>query len=101
WFGWFGFNPGSTLSAISSTGSNGDIRFADIVIVTNIAAACGVLGALATIWLKTRKPDIGMACNGAIAAPDAITAPPGYGKPWAATIIGFVAGIVVVVGVLL
>ena len=100
WFGWFGFNPGSTLSALSSTGSNGDIRFADIVLVTNIAAACGVLGALATIWLKTRKPDIGMACNGAIAALVAITAPSGYVNPWAATIIGFVAGIVVVLGVL-
>src|SRR5204863_3112039 len=101
WFGWFGFNPGSTLSALSSTGQNADIRFADIVLVTNIAAACGVLGALATIWLKTRKPDIGMACNGAIAALVAITAPSGYVNPWAATIIGFVAGIVVVVGVLL
>src|SRR5581483_3266414 len=66
WFGWFGFNPGSTLSALSSTGEAGNIRFADIVVVTNIAAACGVIGALATIWLRTRKPDIGMACNGVI-----------------------------------
>src|SRR2546425_995393 len=100
WFGWFGFNPGSTLSALSSTGQNADIRFADIVLVTNIAAACGVLGALATIWLRTRKPDIGMACNGAIAALVAITAPSGYVNPWAATIIGFIAGIIVVLGVL-
>jgi len=100
WFGWFGFNPGSTLSALSSTGQNADIRFADIVVVTNIAAACGVLGALVTIWLRTRKPDIGMACNGAIAALVAITAPSGYVNPWAATIIGFVAGVIVVLGVL-
>ena len=93
WFGWFGFNPGSTLSALSSVpGHPSNIRFADIVLVTNIAAACGVLGALATIWLRTRKPDIGMACNGAIAALVAITAPSGYVNPWAATIIGFVAG---------
>jgi ammonium transporter, Amt family len=101
WFGWFGFNPGSTLSALSSTGQNADIRFADIVLVTNIAAACGVIGALLTIYAKTRKPDIGMACNGAIAALVAITAPSGYVNPWAATIIGFVAGVIVVVGVLL
>jgi len=101
WFGWFGFNPGSTLSALSSTGQNADIRFADIVLVTNIAAACGVIGALLTIYVRTRKPDIGMACNGAIAALVAITAPSGYVNPWAATIIGFVAGVVVVVGVLL
>jgi ammonium transporter, Amt family len=100
WFGWFGFNPGSTLSAISSTGAGHNIRFADVVIVTNIAAACGVLGALATITLRTGKPDIGMACNGAIAALVAITAPSGYVNPWAATIIGFVAGIIVVLGVL-
>ena len=100
WFGWFGFNPGSTLSALSSTGQNADSRFADIVLVTNLAAACGVLGALATIWLKTHKADIGMACNGAIAALVAITAPSGYVNPWAATIIGFVAGIIVVLGVL-
>jgi Amt family ammonium transporter len=100
WFGWFGFNPGSTLSAISSTGQAGDIRFADIVVVTNIAAACGLIGALSTIWLRTRKLDIGMACNGAIAALVAITAPSGYVNPWAATIIGFVAGVIVVLAVL-
>jgi Amt family ammonium transporter len=100
WFGWFGFNPGSTLSAISSTGQAGNIRFADIVLVTNIAAACGVIGALSTIYLRTRKLDIGMACNGAIAALVAITAPSGYVNPWAATIIGFVAGVIVVLAVL-
>src|SRR2546423_514483 len=76
WFGWFGFNPGSTLSALSSVpGHPSNIRFADIVLVTNIAAACGVLVVLATIWLKPRKPDIGVACIGAIPALDAITAP--------------------------
>ena len=100
WFGWFGFNPGSTLSALGSTGHNADIRFADIALVTNIAAACGVLGALATIWLKTRKADIGMACNGAIAALVAITAGSGYVNPWAACIIGLVAGVIVVLGVI-
>src|SRR5205807_4395062 len=94
WFGWFGFNPGSTLGAIGG-------RFADIVVVTNIAAAAGVVGAMLTIWLITRTFDMGMTCNGAIAALVAITAPSGYVNFWAAPIIGFIAGIIVVVSVIL
>jgi Amt family ammonium transporter len=94
WFGWFGFNPGSTLQAVGG-------RFADVVVVTNLAAAAGVLGAMATIYLVTRTFDIGMTGNGAIAALVAITAPSGYVEFWAAPIIGFVAGIIVVVGVIL
>jgi ammonium transporter, Amt family len=94
WFGWFGFNPGSTLQAVGG-------RFADVVVVTNLAAASGVLGAMATIYLITRTFDIGMTGNGAIAALVAITAPSGYVEFWAAPIIGVVAGVIVVVGVIL
>jgi ammonium transporter, Amt family len=94
WFGWFGFNPGSTLQAVGA-------RFAEVVVVTNLAAAAGVVGAMATIYLVTRTFDIGMTGNGAIAALVAITAPSGYVEFWAAPIIGFVAGIIVVVGVIL
>src|SRR6266550_7788353 len=94
WFGWFGFNPGSTLQAVGG-------RFADVVVVTNLAAGAGVLGAMATIWLITRTFDMGMTCNGAIAALVAITAPSGYVHFWAAPIIGFIAGIIVVVSVIL
>jgi len=93
WLGWFGFNPGSTLIAT-------DGRFADIVVVTNLAAAAGVLSALATMWLKNKTFDIGMAGNGAIAALVAITAGSGYVAPWAAVVIGAVAGVIVVLGVL-
>src|ERR671937_1050095 len=93
WFGWFGFNPGSTLLAVGG-------RFAEVVVVTNLAAAAGVLGAMATIYLLTRTFDIGMTGNGAIAALVAITAPSGYVEYWAAPIIGFIAGIIVVVGVI-
>jgi Amt family ammonium transporter len=93
WLGWFGFNPGSTLGAIGN-------RFAEIVVVTNLAAAAGVLGALATIYLLQKTIDIGMAGNGAIAGLVAITAPSGYVEYWAAPIIGVVAGVIVVVGVL-
>jgi ammonium transporter, Amt family len=93
WFGWFGFNPGSTLGAIGG-------RFAEVVVVTNLAAAAGVVGAMATIWALTRTFDIGMTGNGAIAALVAITAPSGYVEFWAAPIIGVVAGVIVVLCVI-
>src|SRR5207302_682849 len=93
WFGWFGFNPGSTLNATN-------LHFADIVVVTNLAAAAGAVAALATIYAITKTMDVGMIGNGAIAALVAITAPSGYVEPWAAIVIGAVAGVIVVVGVL-
>jgi Amt family ammonium transporter len=93
WLGWFGFNPGSTLGAIGG-------RFAEVVVVTNLAAAAGVVAAVTIMYLKTKTIDIGMAGNGAIAGLVAITAPSGYVEYWAAPIIGAVAGVVVVYGVL-
>jgi Amt family ammonium transporter len=93
WLGWFGFNPGSTLGAIGG-------RFAEVVVVTNLAAAAGVVAAVAIMYLKTRTIDIGMAGNGAIAGLVAITAPSGYVEYWAAPIIGAIAGVIVVLGVL-
>jgi ammonium transporter, Amt family len=93
WLGWQGFNPGSTLGAIGG-------RFADVLVVTNLAAAAGVIGAMGTIYLVTRTFDIGMAANGAIAGLVAITAPSGYVDFWAAPIIGLVAGVIVVVSVI-
>jgi Amt family ammonium transporter len=93
WFGWFGFNPGSTLNATN-------LHFADVVVVTNLAAAAGAVAALATIYLITKTMDVGMIGNGAIAALVAITAPSGYVEPWAGVVIGAVAGVIVVLGVL-
>jgi ammonium transporter, Amt family len=93
WLGWFGFNPGSTLGAIGN-------RFAEIVVVTNLAAAAGVIAATATIYAIQKTVDIGMAGNGAIAGLVAITAPSGYVEFWAAPIIGAIAGVIVVCGVL-
>jgi Amt family ammonium transporter len=93
WLGWFGFNPGSTLAAIGN-------RFAEIVVITNLAAAAGVVAAVSVMYLKSKTIDIGMAGNGAIAALVAITAPSGYVEYWAAPIIGAVAGVIVVLGVL-
>src|SRR3954463_15857264 len=92
WLGWFGVNPGSTLNAA-------DGRFTEVLLVTQLAACAGVLGGIFTAYFKTGKIDIGMAGNGAIAALVAITAPSGYVQPWAAIVIGLVAGVIVVLGV--
>src|SRR6201991_1913412 len=92
WLGWFGFNPGSGLQAM-------DGRFAEIAMVTNLAAAAGVISAVAVMYLKVKKIDIGMAGNGAIPPLRAITAPSGYVELWAAPIIGAVAGVIVVLAV--
>ncbi len=93
WFGWFGFNPGSTLNATN-------LHFADVIVVTNLAAAAGAVAALISVYAITKTMDVGMIGNGAIAALVAITAPSGYVEPWAAIVIGAVAGVIVVVGVL-
>jgi ammonium transporter, Amt family len=92
-FGWFGFNPGSTL-AISDT------RLADVAVVTLMGAAGGVIGAFVATQIKQRTIDIGMVANGMIAGLVAITAPSGYVEVWAGPIIGFVAGLIVVFGVI-
>jgi Amt family ammonium transporter len=94
WLGWFGFNPGSTLGALGN-------RFAEVALVTNLAASAGVVAALAVMYMRTKTYDVGMAGNGAIAALVAITAPSGYVEFWAAPIIGAVAGVIVVYGVVL
>ncbi|CAA9525644.1 MAG: Ammonium transporter [uncultured Solirubrobacteraceae bacterium] len=93
WLGWFGFNAGSTLGT-------GDGRFAEVAMVTQLGAAGGVVGASILIAVLTKKLDVGMAGNGAIAGLVAITAPSGYVEMWAAPIIGFVGGLIVVAGVL-
>ena len=95
WFGWFGFNPGSTLSV--DFGGVG--FFAYVALNTNLAAAAGVLGAVVTSWIVIKKPDLSMMLNGAIAALVAITAACAFVAPWAAIVIGFGAGVIVVFGV--
>ena len=87
WIGWWGFNPGSTMSAVGAS-------FADIALTTNLAAGAGVLGAMVMSYLYTRNLDVGMMGNGAIAALVAITASCAFVAPWAAIIIGFLAGVI-------
>jgi Amt family ammonium transporter len=97
WFGWFGFNAGSTLGV--KTGDTVGF-FGYVALTTNLGAAAGVIGALTASWLLIGKPDLSMMLNGAIAALVAITAGCAFVAPWAALVIGFVAGVVAVVGVL-
>jgi Amt family ammonium transporter len=92
WFGWFGFNPGSTLGV-----GNGDL-IARVAINTNLGAAAGGISAMALIWILTKKADLSIAMNGALAGLVAITAPCAFVDPWAAIVIGIVAGIVIVGG---
>ncbi len=93
WLGWFGFNAGSTLGTA-------DGRFAEVLLVTQLGAAAGVIGASIAVVVLTKKLDVGMSGNGAIAGLVGITAPSGYIEMWAAPIIGVVAGVLVVVCVL-
>ena len=94
WFGWFGFNPGSTLGV-------GDGQLISLVAAnTNLAAAAGGIAAMAAVWIVLGKPDLSMAMNGALAGLVAITAPCAFVDPWAAILIGMVGGVLVVAGVL-
>src|SRR5215207_3045286 len=97
WFGWFGFNPGSTLGVVSGDRIG---YFGYVALTTNLAAAAGALGGIFTAWLVLKRPDISMMLNGVIAALVAVTAASGFVAPWAAVVIGLVAGAIAVVGVL-
>lgn len=85
WLGWFGFNPGSTLSAQ-------DGFFGYVALTTNLAAAAGALAAMATIRLIAGNAEIPTILNGVLAALVAITASCAFVEPWAAVVIGAVAG---------
>jgi ammonium transporter, Amt family len=98
WFGWFGFNPGSTLGVVTGDKLG---YFAYVAVTTNVAAAAGALGAVAVSVLVLQKPDLSMMLNGVIAALVAVTAACGFVAPWAGIVIGLVAGAVAVLGVLL
>lgn len=93
WLGWFGFNPGSTMAANPQ-----DI--ARICVTTNSAAAAAILGATITSWMLLGKPDIGMTLNGCLAGLVAITAPCAFVSVGSSVIIGFIAGILVVLSVI-
>ncbi|MFO8008109.1 MAG: ammonium transporter [Candidatus Brocadiia bacterium] len=93
WFGWFGFNPGSTLAV--GDGS----AIGRVAMNTNLAAATGAIAAMLTVWALYGKPDLSMTMNGALAGLVAITAPCAFVSGAAALAIGAVAGVIVVLGV--
>ncbi len=95
WVGWFGFNPGSTLSA---SGDNTN-SIAHIFVTTNLAAAMGATVTMFITWIRYGKPDLSMTLNGALAGLVAITAGCDIVSPGGAAIIGIVAGFVIVFGV--
>ena len=92
WFGWFGFNPGSTTAANTDT--------ALIAVNTNLAAAAGAVAAMFTAWVIFKKPEATMTFNGALAGLVAITAPCANVSPLSAVILGLVAGVLVVFSVI-
>jgi len=92
WFGWFGFNPGSTTTADTSP--------ALIAVNTNLAAAAGAIIAMIVAWLKFGKPEVGMTLNGALAGLVAITAGCANLTPTFAIVTGAIAGGLVVMAVL-
>jgi Amt family ammonium transporter len=91
-FGWMGFNPGSTLGAT-------DLRISVVIVNTLTASVFGGAAAMAWTGWHYGKPDISMSCNGMLAGLVAITAPCAFVSPWAAAMIGFIAGFIVCFGV--
>lgn len=91
-FGWFGFNPGSTLSGT-------DLRISMVVVNTMLAGVAGAITSMLALYAKGLKPDPTMMCNGMLAGLVAITAPCAFVDSWAAVAIGGIAGVLVVFGV--
>jgi ammonium transporter, Amt family len=94
-FGWFGFNPGSTLGASGA----GALRIGSVAVNTMLAGCTGTLGALLYMWALKGKPDASMSGNGLLAGLVAITAPSGFVSATGAAIIGLVAGVLVCLSV--
>jgi len=94
-FGWFGFNPGSTLGASGA----GNLRIGSIAVNTMLAGCTGSFGALLYMWMRFGKPDASMSGNGLLAGLVAITAPSGFVNTVGAAIIGFSAGVLVCLSV--
>ncbi|MEP7352614.1 MAG: ammonium transporter [Acidobacteriota bacterium] len=94
-FGWFGFNPGSTLGASGS----GSLRIGSVAVNTMLAGMAGGFGSLFYMWMRYGKPDASMSGNGLLAGLVAITAPSGFVNPVASVVIGLIAGVLVCLAV--
>ena len=94
-FGWFGFNPGSTLGA----SGNGGLRIASVAVNTMLAGCLGSFGSVLYMWIRYGKPDASMGGNGLLAGLVGITAPCGFVSPLGSAIIGLIAGVLVCLSV--
>ena len=90
WFGWYGFNPGSTLSAMDIQG------VARVAANTTLAACSGGLAALFFVYPRSKKWDCGATVNGLLAGLVAITCPSYWVSPLGAILLGAVAGVIVI-----
>ena len=95
WFGWYGFNPGSTLGLTGGLATEA----AWIAINTTLSAGAGAVVAMSVAKLRYGKADLGLTLNGALAGLVSITAGCGFVEPWAAIIIGSIGGVLVVFSV--
>lgn len=93
WFGWYGFNPGSTLSALDFAG------IGRVAANTTLAACAGGMVGVLFVYPRSKKWDLGMSCNAFLGGLVAITAPCYWVSPFGAVVIGAIAGIVVPLGV--
>ena len=95
WFGWYGFNAGSTLAAVGAD-------FATVAVTTTLAASAGAVGAMFTAWANRSfgRPDPGMTLNGALGGLVGITAAPDIIAPPFAILVGLIAGLIIVQGII-
>jgi Amt family ammonium transporter len=91
-FGWFGFNPGSTLAS-------SDPQIGVIATNTMLASAAGAVSAMIIAWVRIGKPDPSLSCNGMLAGLVAITAPCAFVDAWAAVTLGAIAGLIMYISV--
>lgn len=95
WFGWYGFNAGSTL------GMEDPALVSRIAMNTTLAPAIGAMSAMICSWVKYGKPDVSMSLNGVLAGLVAITAPCNAVGPGSSIFIGLIAGLLVIYGIAL
>lgn len=93
WFGWFGFNPGSTMTA-------DPMAISHVAVTTNTAAAAAIMSSTILSWILLGKPDLGMTLNGCLAGLVAVTAPCAFVSIGSSLVIGLIAGVLVVLSVI-
>ncbi len=94
WFGWYGFNPGSTMGVVGYADA-----ISHIAVTTTLAAAVATVVSALTVWMLNGKPDFSMVVNGTLAGLVAITAPCAFVSATSSIIIGAIAGVLVVFAV--